>query len=59
MIPYMFTYILVRKDASIADLEKKLTKIQVENFASQLQKRSGITYAEFLKKNKHELSGSL
>jgi putative ABC transport system permease protein len=55
MIPYMFTYLLLRKDASISEVEKKLTKIQVENFASQLQKQSGITYADFLKKNKHDI----
>lgn len=56
LIPYMFTYILVKPNSQVAALEKKLTALTVKNFSAQVSRATGMSWGDYQKKNKHGLS---
>ena len=56
LIPYMFTYILVKPNSSIPALEKNLSALVVKNFSAQVNKFTGMSWADYKKKNGHGLN---
>ncbi len=56
LIPYMFTYILVKPNSSIPVLEKNISALVVKNFSAQVSKFTGMSWADYTKKNGHGLS---
>jgi putative ABC transport system permease protein len=56
LIPYMFTYIVVKPNSSIPVLEKNLSDLVVKNFSAQVDKFTGMSWQDYKKKNGHGLN---
>lgn len=59
LIPFMFTYITVKPGTSTERLETKITTVLTKNFAGQIEKQSGMSWAAFQKKNGHGIKAYL